>query len=433
MTQVFRRDSQDFLDAPAVLIVTGSHGLQPTKARFARASELVLGLGRLGAVCDLVVLLEKPLQPPEEDALEDLRGIVRELEVVPHPLLDSLLYKAALRVRDALSMKASLGGFSHCPARLLSTLRARSAAEGGYRAVIAGGAHLARVLALFPAWTEKLVDLERIGSDVHRDHDRQGRGDVLQVLEDAEREMDLLFLADATLVTSAMDAARLRELGHARDLVLTPPVACACACADACGPERDAREPAEPLRPPRILCVGSETAANLDGVRWFRRQVFPRIARAVPACRLRLVGEVARHIEPGPSVDRIGWVDRLDEEYRDCAVVALPLRMGAGLRRRAVEALARGKAFAATPAGAAGAGLVHLRDAIVTEDAAALAAEISRALASDSLRKAYERRAIAIARESFGPERAFAALAERLGLGKRARGRAAVASPLVMA
>ncbi|MBI4600395.1 MAG: glycosyltransferase family 4 protein [Planctomycetes bacterium] len=404
------------LERPEVLIVAPSHGYPPTQARLARPLELASELSRRGASVDIVLLLERPLQPYEEDGLEELRAAARDLDLVRHPAAGGLLGHALVRLREALPPAPKLGGWLSCPPKLLALLRARHAPRG-YRAVIACGVELARALEVFPRWTERLLDIPRIGRDAHESHARAGRPDAFEAFAGGERELALLGGADALLVRCTADAVRLRQIGFQGDLCSAPIVARGAAALEAA----PRAEPVEPIRPPRILCVGSETTANLDGIRWFRRQVFPAIARRAPTCRLRLVGEVSRHIEPGPGVDRIGWVERLDEEYRDAAIVALPLRMGSGLRRRLVEALGCGKAVAATTVGAHGSGLVPQEDAVIADGAAAFAEEIGRALTSDVLRKVYEKRALAAARTAFSPEQALAALAERLDLDARER------------
>lgn len=395
-------------DMGHVLVVAASHGFPSTKARYERPAELVQALTAAGHVCDLVVLCERVLQPAEEDSFELLRSWARKVELIPHPSIDSRSFRFLAGLRQALSLRQRLGGRGQCPKRLLGVVRAAQARED-YRAVIVLGAHLAPVLGVFPAWTERFLDPGRLGFEAHEAHEHQGRADVLEVYGRRERELQLLGLADGVLLGSREEAVRLRSLGFSKELLLAPPTGSLPRS------QQDLAEPhKDPIRPPRILCVGSDTPANLDAIRWFRRQVFPRIARAVPTCRLRLVGEMARHIEPGPSVDRIGWVDRLEEEYRDAAVVVLPLRMGAGVRRRAVEALARNKALATTRVGGAGLGLQHLRDGVMTDDVAELGAEIIRILSSDAVRQAYERRGGALASASFSLERALSPLCERL-------------------
>jgi len=120
------------------------------------------------------------------------------------------------------------------------------------------------------------------------------------------------------LVGCPRDAEVLRSRGVRGEIVVVPPAAAGSI------------DSTTPIRPPRVLCVGSETVANLDGVRWFRKNVYPAILQLAPTCRLRLVGEMARHVDPAPGVDRIGWVDNLDEEYANAALVALPCGWGRG-------------------------------------------------------------------------------------------------------
>jgi glycosyltransferase involved in cell wall biosynthesis len=406
----------EWLLPPGILLVVGSHGFPPTQARFNRAAEIARELCLRQGAPEIVVLAERAFEPFEADAARALGELVSEIEVLAHPEAGSrvqrLLARTLARGREALAgAPPPLGGRQHAPPRLLRLLRARRA-ERQYRAVIACGVHLAPVLSHFPPWTEKLIDLGRIGSDAHRSHSLRGRADALEVFADGEAELSLLAAADGVIVTSVADAVRLRELRFQRDLVLFPPTG----LLGFCGPRREGDENTELERPPRILCVASETPANLDGLRWFRRQVYPTILRFVPTCRLRIVGEAARHIEPGPGVDRIGRLDRLDVEYSRATVVALPLRMGSGIRRRAVEALARGKALVTTSVGAYGAGLEPGKDAVIADGEEALAVQTAEVLASDARRLALERRALEVARERFDPARTFRPLAERLWL-----------------
>lgn len=412
----FRRAARPAIDcrgpglpAPRILIVAASHGFPATKARLERPGELVRTLKAAGATCDVVLLCERALQPAEEDACEDLRSHAARVERLLHPALNSMLHQMYWGLRGALSIPTRLGCGQHAPVRLLSYLRSLQASHN-YSSVIVIGAHLARVLSAFPRGTDRLIDIERVGFDAHRSHQRQGRGDVLEMFENPRAEIRLLELADAVIVAADTDAALLRDQGLSRDIVLAPPTG----SVEPEAVEAALRQFKEPMRPPRLLVVGSETPANLDGVRWFRRQVLPRLLRTVPTCRLRLVGESARHIEPGPSIDRIGWVDRLDEEYRDAAMVILPLRMGSGVRRRAVEALAYQKALATTTPGAYGLSLSGQRAAIVSDDPDHLGAEIAQVLGSDQIRHGYESRAATLARQHYRREHAFVALLERL-------------------
>jgi hypothetical protein len=271
-----------------ILFIAGSHGIPPTRTRTARIAELAAQIAGRGVAVDVCMLVERNLQPMEEDAIEALRSTVRRLELVPHPRIISR--PAALANRAAGLFGRKLGGIAHLPwslARRIST----EYAPRNYRAVVVEGVHLAPCLSIFPEYTERILDIERIGSDALREHRARGRGEDLAVFGDGKEELELLGAAQAVIVTSVVDAVRLRELGFRGDIALAPPLA----------PAGAGRASVPPLHPPRILVVGSATEANVDGVEWFRREVLPLVLETVPAARLRVVGEVARKIEPGAA------------------------------------------------------------------------------------------------------------------------------------
>lgn len=289
-----------------ILIIAGSHGFPPTQARLARASEILDGLALWGATVDMVVLVESALSRAEEDQLLSLSVRARRFEALEHPRIGSPLR----RLFSALERHSAtlLGGRLHCPRGLLGLLKTRYAPRG-YRAVIVCAVQLARSLQVFPACTEKWLDLPRIGSDAYQANHECGR--ELRILASPAHELSLLSLAQGVLVTSASDALRLRTRGFRGDLVLTPPGG-----SPNVAPRRG---PLPPLLPHRILFVGSDTAANIEAFQWFRKHVYPEVLRVAPETRLRIVGHVAREVEWGPSVDRIGWVDDLTEEYANAA------------------------------------------------------------------------------------------------------------------
>lgn len=115
-------------------------------------------------------------------------------------------------------------------------------------------------------------------------------------------------------------------------------------------PRRDARD---------ILFVGAMNYhPNADGVRFFAKQVFPRIRAGRPEVRLHIVGG-----SPGESIRRLGRLDgiRVHGEvadvapfYAESAVVIVPLRVGGGTRLKILEAMAYGRPVVSTSVGCEG-------------------------------------------------------------------------------
>jgi glycosyltransferase involved in cell wall biosynthesis len=100
-------------------------------------------------------------------------------------------------------------------------------------------------------------------------------------------------------------------------------------------------------------------AENDEAVQWVLAHVWPEVVAARPQARLRLVGMGAsdalrEHAAVDPSVEIVGYVDDLAEEYRHATVVLVPVMRGAGVKFKTVEGLLHGVPVVTTPVGAEG-------------------------------------------------------------------------------
>jgi hypothetical protein len=152
-------------------------------------------------------------------------------------------------------------------------------------------------------------------------------------------------------------------------LVLVPPIAVGSpAPADAATPDPD------------VLCYFGDLSvpANLDGVRWFVAEVLPRVRLQLPRLRLRLAGKDSHKVS-GPGVEACGFVDDLDRFVHSSTAMVVPLRFGAGVKMKLLDALCYEIPCAVTPVAIQGTQFVEspLRELLcVGESAAALAAAI---------------------------------------------------------
>jgi glycosyltransferase involved in cell wall biosynthesis len=85
---------------------------------------------------------------------------------------------------------------------------------------------------------------------------------------------------------------------------------------------------------------------NVDAALFLVREIFPLVREAVPDAELRIVGRdpVPELVRAGetPGIDVTGLVDDMRLYLEEAAVFAAPIRFGAGIQNKVLEALAMG-------------------------------------------------------------------------------------------
>jgi glycosyltransferase involved in cell wall biosynthesis len=217
-------------------------------------------------------------------------------------------------------------------------------ARQAYDVVIVSYVFYSRLFESMPDRVRKLIDTHDIFSDRYRLYKEHGQaGEFFSTTR--EQEGKALDRADVVLAIQEWDATHFRSLtgkpvavvGH-----LAPPAA--GTRPRGAGP--DTRT---------MLFVGGPMGINVHGVTWFIDQVLPLVRRQVPEAELWLVGGICDRIGEGrPGVRRLGFVGRLDDLYRQVAVVINPQRFGTGLSIKSVDALAHAAPLVTTASGARG-------------------------------------------------------------------------------
>jgi GT2 family glycosyltransferase len=104
--------------------------------------------------------------------------------------------------------------------------------------------------------------------------------------------------------------------------------------------------------------LGGPRSPNADGLNWFVREVLPLVVARIPWFRLRVTGA-----DPPPaiasladqSVTFVGEIENLATVYNATRVAISPVRFGAGVKMKVLEAISFGVPVVATTLGAAGA------------------------------------------------------------------------------
>jgi GT2 family glycosyltransferase len=127
--------------------------------------------------------------------------------------------------------------------------------------------------------------------------------------------------------------------------------------------------------------LAGDVSPNVDALRWFVIDVLPRLLEVRPDIRLRVTGgnpPPAARALAGAAVDLLGFTPELRSQYEAARVAIVPMRFGAGVKLKCLEALQYGVPVVSTSVGAEGLGLHDSRAVVVTDDPRDFAASLLR-------------------------------------------------------
>ena len=140
-----------------------------------------------------------------------------------------------------------------------------------------------------------------------------------------------------------------------------------------------------------ILFIGKlDYRPNIDAVEWLVKDIWPGIRQTIPEGRLNVVGrDPSSRITKlefhagvrviGPVIDERPWFER-------AAVLAVPMRMGGGVRLKVLQALAIGTTIVSTSFGMSGVNALDGVHYLRADSPAEFASQVARALGDRALR-----------------------------------------------
>jgi GT2 family glycosyltransferase len=193
-----------------------------------------------------------------------------------------------------------------------------------------------------------------------------------EMLESRDLERSIPLEADAIVCVSDEEGAILASVpGHCRIDVIRPVVPGLAPTTAAFSERLDL------LFTPGWLA--GDGSPNVDALAWFVSDVLPRLLESNPGIRLRVTGAnpppAARQLA-SPAVNFVGFTPDLRTLYETARVVVVPMRFGAGVKVKSIEALQYGVPVVSTSVGAEGLGVHDSRAVIVTDDASEFAAAV---------------------------------------------------------
>ena len=164
---------------------------------------------------------------------------------------------------------------------------------------------------------------------------------------------------------------------------------------------------AEPVPEPVIIFTGSyRDRANEDAVLWFLHTAWPLLKQRDPAVKFLVAGPdatPAMHAMAArdPAVQITGYVDDLRPYLHQARVFVCPIRLGAGIRTKLLEAMAAGVPVVSTVLGVEGLPVQVGDNCFLADQPAIMVEYIHLLLQDDSLAASLAERARAMIEERF--------------------------------
>ena len=111
---------------------------------------------------------------------------------------------------------------------------------------------------------------------------------------------------------------------------------------------------------------------NKDGFIWFYKKVFPFIKKVIPQVKFYVVGRGKKYFKKIVSQNEknivfTGYVKNTKPYLKKAGVFIIPLRMGSGIRIKALTAMARGIPVVSTKMGVKGLGVKNNKEVLVSD------------------------------------------------------------------
>lgn len=245
---------------------------------------------------------------------------------------------------------------------------------------------------LLPSGVAAVLDTHDLESQAAAS--RRAQGVAAHTRLSWEQELALFSRYQRVLLIQSEDHARVQAALGERALLAPHPVQFA----------------ALPMQAKRrhLGLIGSDWSANLHGMDWFADQVWPHLGTRVAGIELHLFGWLSERWRPEfTGFHRHGFVADFKQAWGGIDVAINPVRWGAGLKIKSVEALGHGLPLVSTLEGArglpedGGQALVRCDDPLVFAEACA------RLLEDSGARAAMGMAAHAYARQHFSPQVCF--------------------------
>jgi glycosyltransferase involved in cell wall biosynthesis len=139
-----------------------------------------------------------------------------------------------------------------------------------------------------------------------------------------------------------------------------------------------------PQEPTVAMTANLNWRPNIDAAQWFCHRVFPQVRQAIPNATFNLVGRYpsaeVRRLAERPGVRLDADVPTVAPFLAAARVVVAPVQAGSGIRQKALDAMAAGRAVVGTSIALEGMGMIDGVHALIADDPTTMAQAVIRLL-----------------------------------------------------
>ena len=324
---------------------------------------------------------EEPSSPPSDCAFDEIITLKKGASYTPGKIVRGLAGPTPLTVLNYFDTKSAFQ---------LANLLARRQ----FDTVQIEGVHLSKYLPIFQTARKRpaiLVDWQNIESELMWRYSNNSSFWPKRVL--AQRTAALLQRSEMLLLESwgmhtvVSERERQKLLGRCPSAhVKVIPNGVDTNFFSASQISEMWKNPPAATAKPSILFVGSmDYHANIDGVTWFTREIWPEIAEKHPELEFVIAGRNPSGAVRALASEQVrvtGTVEDVRPFYASAVAVVVPLRVGSGTRLKILEAMAAGVPVVSTRLGVEGIDATHNIHLLLADNRAEMVAAIEQMASS---------------------------------------------------
>ena len=345
-----------------------------------------------------VRLISFASEPVSDERLARMREFCYKVETVPYHLF------------QANSLKAKLGFFSPIPRSFLDThnpeyqsLIEKAGQEETFDLLLGSQWDTIPYMLGAPSLEHTPKLLEEVEISIYRDQFLRAKQPVARMRKWVMWNKWRYFMAQS-----------LKKI-DACTVVSEPEIAPIQNCLPGYGPigvipngadiERFTGDFGQP-QPNTVVYTGAMTYyVNLDAMKFFLGEVWPKVLAQVPEAKLYMCGRTdgvpVHELPKYDSAILTGHLQDIRPRIAQSWLSIVPERLGGGTRIKVPEAMALGTPVVSTTRGANGLNLTHGHDILVADEAEAFAQEVIRVLRDSALRDKLSQNGRATAKSRF--------------------------------